>query len=353
MAGIRAAQVISSRPIAMHDDWMSDLDRGPRASSRRYIERPTNESTSPPYVARDSVMISAVLAADHDRLRACCDRYLNLLDDRVYLPLGASVVFYAQDNPKLAASDAPGTVHERDFGFLIPLVICARKPGRAGLRPLAIGAFVPHLWVDVGAAVYGGREVLGFPKGQGSLGFEASVEGELNLSIDSWIPPLAKGPGAAWAHERILAVSSSPSRHGGERLGGLLAALRAGFDARSLAHAGLDRAARSQLLRLLGATLREGRLTFVFLKQYRDAADPRLACYRAIVEAPCERLGSAHRGALIDRNVELRFASGLGVVEELGLVATLDADERPLVRACASYYMELDFRIGTGEVWRC
>ena len=345
MSGIRAAQVLSGRPIPMHDDR---LGRGGAARARanlpRYIERRTNESTSPPYVSRASVMVAAWLRADPGKLRALCDRHLGFLEARAYVPLGASVLFYAQNNRAISAVDAPGSIHERDYGFLVPVAICERRKGR--LVPTGIGTYIPYLWVDVGAAVFGGREVLGFPKGQGDLAFEASAEGDLALHVEAWVPPASGGADVPWRKERVLDVRSLGRAERAPRLSDVL---RASRDMEALEAAGLDRAAQLQLFRVFVATLRSGASTMVFLKQYRDAEQRDRACYQAIVEAPCRALGSPRKAVLLRRAIELRVSKKTGLVDELGLDHEGDGDTAT-IRALFGAYTELDFRIDPGEV---
>ncbi|MDC3958090.1 NAD(P)-binding protein [Polyangium jinanense] len=345
MSGIRAAQVLTGLPIPMHDDWLRGRPRAPASSpGPLYIERGVNESTSPPYDARSSVMVAALLRAEPRRLRDLCARHLGLHEDRVYIPLGPSVVFYAQDNRLLSAIDAPGVVAERDFGFLVPVAICERRGGR--LEPLAVGAYTPYLWVDLGAALVGGREVLGFPKGHADLGFEATASGHLALHVDAWLPPEGGGAATPWRHERIVEARDAGE---GARETSLLDALRASHDAAWLGAAGLDTRAQVRLLGLAADSLRTGAFTMVFLKQFRDAARREIACYQAIVEAPCRRIGAPRTSARLPRPIELSVSRRVGLASTLGLVGE-GGDERVRLRALASFYMELDFTIGVGEV---
>ncbi|MFY0531437.1 acetoacetate decarboxylase family protein [Nannocystis pusilla] len=284
MSGIRAAQVISGEAIALHDDWLAARRPALRPLARerpRYIQRALNESTSPPYEARATAMYAAVLAADPERLAELCERHLGLNPERCYLPLGPSVVFYAQHNHALSAVDAPGVVPERDFGFLVPVAVCERRAGK--LTPVGVAVYMPYLWVDLGAALLGGREVLGFPKGQATLCFPAAPTGAVELRVDTWMPPAA-GRSGAWREERLIDARLDGSAR--SRVRSLADALRSGFDPAWLASRGVDLAGQLRLLRALTLTLRTGGLRMVFLKQYRDAAACDRACYQAIVEAP-------------------------------------------------------------------
>jgi hypothetical protein len=93
--------------------------------------------------------------------------------------------------------------------------------------------------------------------------------------------------------------------------------------------------------------LEEGRVPMVFLKQFRDVTNPDLACYQAIVEAPC-RMVNFGGGGLIHRDLDVTvhdFASH-PIRRDLGLA------EGPL-RPVLSFWCEFDFEIGYGsEIWR-
>ncbi len=347
MSGIRAAQVVSGRDIALHDDWVHA--RSPRLTRAQpqYIERALNESTSPPYTARATSMYAGVLRADPERLRSLCDRHLNLGPDRVYLPLGPSVVFYAQDNRALSAIDAPGVVPERDFGFLVPVAICERRRGR--LVPTGVAAYMPYLWVDLGAAVVGGREVLGFPKGQARLAFPDAPAAGAQLDIHALLPPPRERPGADWREERLVGATLTGDAGPG-RVRSLVGALRSSYDAGWLARCGLDAAAQLRLLRTLTTTLRTGGLRMVFLKQYRDAASCRRACYQAVVEAPCAREGAPRVATQLPGELQLQVLRRSGLLEELGLRSEPGDGPHATVHALAAFYTELDFTIGAADV---
>lgn len=350
-SGMRAAQVISGAAIPIHDDWLGACRPGrapaPTRGRPRYIQRALNESTSPPYEARATAMYAALLRADAGRLGELCDRHLGLHPERRYVPLGHAAVFYAQDNRALSAVDAPGVVPERDFGFMVPVAICERRGAR--LSPLGVGVYMPYLWVDLGAALLGGREVLGFPKGQARLHFPAAT-GEVELHVDAWLPP-APGGGALepWREERIIEAGVA-AEAGEGALRSLAAALRATFDPVWLARCGIDPGGQLRLLRELTSTLRTGALRMVFLKQYRDASDPGRACYQAVVEAPCVRAGAPRVASRVPGRLALRILRRSGLVGELGLACEPAGAEHARALALASFYTEMDFTIGAGDV---
>ncbi|MCY1068129.1 hypothetical protein OV090_25525 [Nannocystis sp. RBIL2] len=236
-------------------------------------------------------------------------------------------------------------VPERDFGFLVPVAVCERRAGK--LTPVGVAVYMPYLWVDLGAALLGGREVLGFPKGQATLGFPTAPTGAVELRVDTWMPPAA-GRSGAWREERLIDARLDGSAR--SRVRSLADALRSGFDPAWLASRGVDLAGQLRLLRALTLTLRTGGLRMVFLKQYRDAAACDRACYQAIVEAPCTRAGAPRVAAQLPGALRLRILRRSGLLGELGLRAEGGDPERARVPALATFYTELDFTIGAADV---
>lgn len=334
MSGMAAARALGAE-VAIHDDWIL---RARGRAPGRYVERALNESTSPPYVARDVSMYAAVLPADPARLRALLAEHLDLGGDRVHLPLGPFAVFYAQSTRALSAADAPGHVPERDFGFLIPVAVCERRGGR--VVPRGVAVYAPFLWVDLAAAMCGGREVLGFPKGLARLDFPDAPRGDVTLRVRSTLP----GPGT-WREETLVEATLAPAA--GPR-GSILAAMRAG----SRRRAGVDRAGEITLARSLGQALRTGSLPMLFLKQYRDAADPTRACYQAVVEATVARRGPLRDLTRLDGDLLVSVHRGSGLVEALGLRAEDGAPGSAFAtaRSSAAFYVNLDFVVGMGTV---
>lgn len=332
MSGMQAARALGA-DVAIHDDWLSRT-RKPAPAPRPYVERTLNESTSPPYVAEGSAMYGAMLPADPERLRTLVDRHLNLGGERVYLPLGPFAMFYAQSTRALAAADAPGHVPERDFGFMIPVAVCERERGR--LVPRGVAVYAPFLWVDLGAAMNGGREVLGFPKGLARLDFSDDPRGEVALRVRSVLPR-----DGAWREETL--VEASLVRPPSPRLP--RAAVLETLGMRWLGRAGLDRPAQLALLRSVGDALRSGAVPMVFLKQYRDAADPTRACYQAVVEATARR-GAIRRATLLDGDLVVSVHRESGLAEALGLRTSAAGT----VTAIAAFYLDFDFVLGAGTV---
>jgi hypothetical protein len=92
------------------------------------------------------------------------------------------------------------------------------------------------------------------------------------------------------------------------------------------------------------------KMPLVFLKQFRDAADSRKACYQAIIEAPVH-LTAFHGGGFIDTAYTLTCQplASHPLPEILGL----DVDSSGAMQALATFWLHVDFALDPSvEVWR-
>jgi uncharacterized protein with NAD-binding domain and iron-sulfur cluster len=294
MSGMHAARALCGAPARITGDDLPDGDdvppRGPPRG--RYIELDGNDTPRLPYTARNVTMYSFTLEADVARLQAICDHELNLGGPVEYRPLGPFVFFVAATmSPIWPASPAAWT-DEKDFGFWLPLV--AGRRGADGAfhaeRPVF---YIPYLWVDSQLAAQAGREVFGYPKAVGRLANPSSPDDAAEFSIDALVVP-ALGPpgepGSRWQWRRLVTASRRDAGRWGTLVGELGSIVELG---RAVTSAITDRlgshalpAPSLALLASLGRDALALDVPMVFLKQFRDAADPTAACYQAIVEAP-------------------------------------------------------------------
>jgi hypothetical protein len=82
-----------------------------------------------------------------------------------------------------------------------------------------------------------------------------------------------------------------------------------------------------------------GRVGQVFLKQFRDAADGTRACYRSVVEAPCQIQQVRSRVSPADWSVQIHPLDSHPLGAELGL-----ASQTPI----AAFDVEIDFVVEDG-----
>ncbi len=355
MSGLLAARAISGSVVPIPGDWLSPLlaaesaaagqSTSTRARRPLYVVRDLNETPAPPFLARGTKMAVFPVAAKRSSLQALCDRHLQLGGPTLYRPLLSLALFYTQDNATIEASEPNAAVRELDFGFLIPLF--ATEPD--GIARIV--AFTPYLWVDTELACRAGREIYGYPKGEANLGLPAEREGA--YTVDGWVAIAANTD----RFEKKRLVEARPSESGGKLfdlsagLGpvGALAELTALF-----AKIGLGDAIWS-LAKASFDDLASGVLPMVFLKQFRDIAEPNRACYQAIVEAEARKLGDFHAGGLFHRSylLEVADAPSYPLASRLGLEGERTPAGSVLAPVRCPIWLEFDFVLADGrEVWR-
>lgn len=292
-----------------------------------------------PYLQREAHIAAFLLPARIEALRSLCDTYLNTPSKRAvdYKPLGPYVLLLYADMQIQSLDErdqAIGWMQETEVGFWIPVT------NHAGHTAW----FLPYLFVDNPYAIASGREVYGFPKTWGQFEKAAQIQNP-EFAVDVWgfteFDPQAEGK-----PQRLLEARKSGAPQ----------------DAPPDTWTSWD-AARSVLIRQVfkdwqpqaddddaqwSETLEK--MPLVFLKQFRDAADSRKACYQAIIEAPVQ-ITTFHGGGFIDATytVTCQPLASHPLPEILGL----NVDSSGALQALASFWLHVDFALGSGvEVWR-
>jgi hypothetical protein len=296
-----------------------------------------------PYLQQQARMAAFLFPAGREQLSALCDRFLNLSPDAPYkyVPLLSSLVMIFTEMLVASLDERDrqvGLIPETELSFWLPL-LALRKTG-SGYLPDHPAWFLPWLFVDDGSAIATGREVYGFNKQQASFRkpedpgdpqFVASVMGfkEYGPQARASLLPLVelkRSPGSSGA--------ATPAWTGWPEA---QSALAEGLSAQGGADPGagwVDFAAQ----------LVTERAPLVFLKQFRDAADTRRACYQALVEAPI-KLKSFYEGGFLPANYELH----INQLASHPLAAWLGLQSKPAL----AVRMSVDFTLGAGrEVWK-
>ncbi|HVH99095.1 MAG TPA: acetoacetate decarboxylase family protein [Enhygromyxa sp.] len=287
-----------------------------------YVTRDDEQTFAPPYVQAGCALHGFALPAERARLQALVDRYLVLPSEgRVPAVVEAdAVLLYFCDFARSHSADVidarRGWLGERECGVWVPI----RRPG---VRTPSF--FVHTMIVDSGPAMCSGREVLGFPKQIGSIEVARDPERASTLAADTLVCGDGRADAGRWRPLVELERVEPAGDERGERLGALFEAL------------GLALAQGRELLGGGALAAARGELEFVNLKQFRDAADPRLACYRAIVRSRARLLGVQRVAATPSYAYRLspRASERLGVPES-GRTRGL--------------FCEFDFELGLGEV---
>jgi len=253
--------------------------------------------------------------------------------------LGNRVVLGAAEITRIFATDMlerrNGWATEIDFGLWVPAV-------REGDGLFAIRMIPLYLFVDVAAAMAGGREVWGFPKQTGRFDFTpqtADPAAARTFHAEGYaLKTFAPTTEAGWAHIATISPILKPGGGGGI-LGDLKRFAEQIFD--DMAEGAGEVAGR------IAAAFGGGSVTMAFLKQFPDAADPTTACYQAIVEA--KSTVDKLKAAGITRNhytVDISSYASLPMAQELGIPSGPQAVGQ-------GFWVEFDFTMDLGkEIWR-
>ncbi|TMQ04623.1 MAG: hypothetical protein E6J91_43010 [Deltaproteobacteria bacterium] len=357
MSGMHASRALCGQPARIVGDELPDGDdlrpAAPPPARGRYIELDDGDTPLQPYTAQDVTMYSFLLEADLDRLQAICDQQLNL-GGAIYRPVGPFVFFVASIMGSMAPVSPRGWLAEKDFGFWIP-VVAGRRGGDGAFHAERPAFFIPYLWVDDFLPSQAGREVFGYPKAVGRLAHPASPGDAAELSIDALVIPELGPPGAPasrWQWRRLVTAA----RRGGDRWSGLAGDLGSIVELGRTVVASLvreigDHALLEPTRALLGSLVRDTlalEVPMVFLKQFRDAADGRMACYQAIVESVNRMTHGPVGAGLLHGDWELAIAEfpTVRLIERLGLRVRPDGK----VPALVHFWVKFAFTAEPGRV---
>lgn len=302
-----------------------------------------------PHAQQDAQLAAFFFDADSQRLTALCNQYLNFPTNghTRYLPLLPKVVVLFADMVVASRDERDsqvGRFAQAEVSFWIPTV-ALRSVGGV-FMPDHLAWFVPQLFVDESNSIATGREVYGFNKQAAHFEKPKSIRHPAFAVDVSGIKHFA--PHATGQRERLLEV---------RRVGD------APIDERPPTWQSWDDAQTEVLPELLKTVAADSKnklveittmlithqMRLVFLKQFRDIADTRLACYQAVVEAPLALLQFQHGGSLSgDYVLRVNPLDSHPIAHTLGL--RLEHDEQ---RASLGLWMKLDFLLGAGtEIWK-
>jgi predicted secreted hydrolase len=302
-------------------------------------------------------MFAFLLKADHQALRALCDRYLNtpLRGTGVeYRPAMGMVGLNCVKIDHISSRDSKGAqegwMSEKDLGFWVP-VVRGRISSDGRFDPEALLWFVPYMWVDSAPALAEGREVYGVPKETGELAYAYEAGDPARFAVSTWA--LTKySPDTECHVQPLLEVVRSD--------GGALGELEHSFTSLEEAAGSLLPSVASDLFdagehlplphwhllkNLLGEML-QGLVPLVCLKEFRDVEQPDKACFQSITETDC-RLTAFHAGGWLggDWRVRIHPYESHPIVRDLGLSG-------PELTPALHLWLRYDFELDMGRtVW--
>ena len=277
----------------------------------RYVDFGLRSVYPGPFRCRDGDMRMFVLDGDRERIGDLVERTLTTAapGDVAYRPIGGRVMLLYGLNVVTSATapyDGYGKVDEWLASFWVPVLRGRRHDG--DFRAERLCMFVSHLLVDNPLSLVAGREIYGFPKALGCFSWTGD-----DLRIDGFGGEHRPEATAKW-----LPVLEMRRAAGGEGEAGGEAA--EGMD--GLVDTVMERLVEpgaEGVLPDLCRDLRRGRMTMVFLKQFRDAAQHDRACHQAVVEAVSVTHRVTTRPSLADWDVTIHPVDSHPLAGDLGV----------------------------------
>lgn len=300
-----------------------------------YVDRGGEQVYRPPFEAKGVDFFGFALRGDLSAMQASiCERCLNGPSgesDRFRMAMPYALLVF-NNLAALTSTEPPfdmqGHFPEHEMAFWT--LVLDRKRER-------LFWFHPYILVDNAYALSMGREIYGFPKGLGVFEIPTDHRGVDHFSARTIVVPKF-GP-TAEAVQKVLVEVTRPGT-------GTVAT-------DSVASHGELWKIVLELLEDMQLTLHEildlweKSVDMLFLKQFRDAADPKAACFQSIVETSCKMI-KLHGISLYkdDFAVEIADFDSHPIRADLGLPAGT-------ITPVAAFWTGFDFWIGPGQdVWR-
>ncbi len=301
-------------------------------------------SPAPGLIEGATTFAFALKVIDPARLQATCDHFLNTPAKGAvrYTPLGDVVfVSFMHADRLTSGAEAVGWQPDHEMSFWVPLI--AQGPNGLGDRLLF---WMPYIAISVSEGMTTGREVWGFRKQIGETDIAGFTDHPMNFQSRG----LVYDPLATNTRGRIepLVTVSGPGEAGGlkQLWDDMDSAIRGIHDLWSGGENGIPHGDAGLLWNTL-KDLIKGEVPMVNLKQFRDAADTRLACYQALVEGPC-KITALHGAGLMPQGFTATIADWAShrIAYHLGLPLT-----GPIPVEFGSW-VKMDFTALPGrEVW--
>jgi uncharacterized protein with NAD-binding domain and iron-sulfur cluster len=322
VSGFRAANAITGDPrLILREPYP---DTPPKSASRagnlpKFVTYPGDQTTAGPMELRGTRTWTFVVEADPQKLGAYAKAVL--VDPSAgavtFRPIGSVVLLTFCDFPHCVAPNASGAgeTAERELNFSIPGYFSASERGTITAQGPA--SLLPFLFLDNPVAMMTGREGYGYFKEYG------------------WLTLPATGTFGPF-HADAFALAHTNGAWGRERL----------FDGRFPIEASRfvpdSDAAAQGALSLLRESKLDWPITQIFLKQFRDIADGRDACYQAITIASMTFIEKKLVVPVPGLAYNLTPLVSAPVAETLGIAASGTTG--------IGVYIEADMRLENGKV---
>ena len=283
-----------------------------------------------PYLHFDATLHAILVRGSRSAQQALVDRTLNKIPGGRFEAISSLVLLTALYVERVTSGHPDyaerGSISESDIGFW---TLTFGGPSGRQRRPRW---FPSYLFVDGAAALFAGREVFGYPKFLGSPDRGPDLKNDLAVKVRTQF--FEKFGASARPVFDVLFETSGRSLPGAknERLPDMAA-----LEERFADHL-LDKRTGRLASRL---SLPYGRMPMVFVKQFRNIAQPDLASYQAVTETVVKTTRL--------RSVELKSPPKLKLVESASHPIGRDLGINPETKAILAACVRHDFKVGAGS----
>ncbi len=294
----------------------------------KYIEFPNEIDIPLPGITADMLMYNFQMQGDYNKLQKVIDQRLNAVikDDSVrYFALTDYLIavishirrgYKAQkDYPK------PGLASEKAFQIFIPMAECTQN-NRGQWVAQRMTMFIPYILLDNFFNLITGREQIGFPKSQAWVNLPEDPHQANEFSVDAFgFKKFSHEDPQYGTYQPWLNVKKV-NDHDGFQPGewnnhnDAWDAIKDTFKRIPDAQ---ERIGLPFIIKELDDLMHK-RVDLVFLKQFRDAANPYTACYQGIIDCPGV-ISKFYKGWWMPGEYEFEFEdfASFPICEELGL----------------------------------
>lgn len=320
----------------------------------RFVERPGEACHLQPSACLDTQLYGFFLKGDAATMqRRLVDPCLNLpsggqTDYRVVSNhVMVTYAFAGQGRSTLPPDRDMGWVPETSWTVWIPTAAVQKEFGGHVNVATRLAFYAAYISVDSSWSVAAGREIYGFPKNYGPIEIPAAGQPPKRFSAATTVLERYD-----WNEEAKLAtvMEINQTATTGGWAGAVWSDIESAF--KTLAHkwtheTGAWVVPGFRFIDDIYELLRHEAVPSVFLKQFRDAADGRRACYQAILEA-FSSVTKLNGGGSLPGSFEATVAEfpSHPICSDLGL-------EGPTVPVEFPFWVNFNFTIGEGkEIWR-
>lgn len=292
-----------------------------------------------PIALDDTRMWAFLLEADITALTRWCQASFDIPSGgeiRV-LPMTSAVMMTVVDIGRGSFTEVPdmGWSKERELTFWIPAVQVEERGGQT--YATRFDMVLPYLVLDNPVAIASGREIFGYRKQQGKLTLPDDAGSGGGIAVDLFATK-AFGSGTEEQFQRLLTLAPTGTTKDFAGTSNFAAGVEALWD--YLAREAGWNPTLGFELDLLGNLLNR-RVPQLFLKQFRDVADTRTACYQAITEVMAEVTKFDALPGLVEYDMTLETLASSPIAKDLGIAP---------VQKVLGLELAFDMAIQPGEV---